>query len=179
MRWSSAVSCGLEYSTATGPRRRRERPRDTSEPSNTIVALARGVVVHHVDLVPVARIQSARTSAGLFQRRAGLATLHVDVAGGATPLLWDLEHEVADGLRRSLPRVTPAASQPRSIGNRSAASPTPRSDQTSCWFRPAALTSTVTQPAGTSGGSISATRHGAQPSVPTRDEVEAFRAARA
>ena len=55
--------------------------------------------------------------------------------------------------------VTPAASQPKIIGSRSAASPTPRSDQTSWAFRPAALTSTVTQPAGTSGGSMSATRN--------------------
>ena len=50
---------------------------------------------------------------------------------------------------------TPAASQPKIIGSRSVARPTPRSDQTSWWFSAAAFTSTLTQPSGTAGGSIS------------------------
>ncbi len=46
---------------------------------------------------------------------------------------------------------TPAASQPRIIGSRSAGSPTPWSDQRSWWLSAAALTSTSAQPSARSG----------------------------
>ena len=50
---------------------------------------------------------------------------------------------------------TPAASQPRIIGSRSAGSPTPRSDQTSWWLSAAARTVTVVQPSGGTGSACS------------------------
>jgi membrane protein YdbS with pleckstrin-like domain len=71
------------------------------------VVLARGVLVHRIDLVPLARVQSTRTVAGLLARRAGLAAIHVDVAGGATPHLRDLDEATAADLLRRLPRQPP------------------------------------------------------------------------
>ena len=58
----------------------------------------------------------------------------------------------------SLPSsVVPAPSQPRIIGNCSSLIPTPRSVNTSCMFRLAAFTSTVTQPSPASGSGRSPT----------------------
>jgi uncharacterized membrane protein YdbT with pleckstrin-like domain len=43
-----------------------------------------------VTVVPVAKAQSGSVRSSLFQRRAGLATLHVDIAGGGpTPQVHD------------------------------------------------------------------------------------------
>jgi uncharacterized membrane protein YdbT with pleckstrin-like domain len=43
-----------------------------------------------VAVVPVAKAQSGSVRSSLFQRRAGLATLHVDIAGGgSTPRVHD------------------------------------------------------------------------------------------
>ena len=73
--------------------------------TGTVVALAHGVLHHRVDLVPVDRIQSARTTRSIFQRRVGLSTLHLDIAGSAhAPYLWDLDADPAATLRRDLPR---------------------------------------------------------------------------
>lgn len=52
-----------------------------------VLALSAGVLARRLELVPVARLQSARTSANPLQRRAGLASLHLDVAGNRLPLL--------------------------------------------------------------------------------------------
>jgi membrane protein YdbS with pleckstrin-like domain len=66
-----------------------------------VLALSAGVLARRLELVPVARLQSARTSANPLQRRAGLASLHLDVAGNRLPLLIggpglaDLEAAVA------------------------------------------------------------------------------------
>ncbi|MGK2947868.1 MAG: PH domain-containing protein [Acidimicrobiales bacterium] len=72
-----------------------------------VLALAAGAVVHHLDLIPGERLQSARTSASPLQRRAQLATLHLDVAGGSrfgtAPRLFDLGELVAAGARRRPP----------------------------------------------------------------------------
>lgn len=72
-----------------------------------VLALASGAVVHHLDLIPGERLQSARTSASPLQRRARLATLHVDVAGGtrfgSAPRLFDLGEPVAAAARRRRP----------------------------------------------------------------------------
>jgi putative membrane protein len=49
-----------------------------------------GVAVRVVTVVPVAKAQSGSVRSSLFQRRAGLATLHVDIAGGGpTPQVHD------------------------------------------------------------------------------------------
>lgn len=63
-----------------------------------LVATSHGVLHHRIDLVPVARIQSCRTTATPLQRANRLATLHLDVAGAPrAPLLYDLEREIAGG----------------------------------------------------------------------------------
>jgi putative membrane protein len=49
-----------------------------------------GVAIRVVTVVPVAKAQSGSVRSSLFQRRAGLATLHVDIAGGGpTPRVHD------------------------------------------------------------------------------------------
>jgi putative membrane protein len=49
-----------------------------------------GVAIRVTTVVPVAKAQSGSVRSSLFQRRAGLATLHVDIAGGGpTPKVVD------------------------------------------------------------------------------------------
>ena len=74
-----------------------------------LAVLAHGALLHHLELVPVARIQSARSAASPFQRWADLATLHLDVAGSAPPHLFDLGAEPTAELVRALPRRSAAA----------------------------------------------------------------------
>lgn len=60
------------------------------------IVARRGGLIRETALVPVAKVQSTRLASSPFQRRAGLATLYVDVAGqGRTPALIDA---VADGV---------------------------------------------------------------------------------
>jgi putative membrane protein len=69
-----------------------------------VLVVASGALVHHVELVPTERIQSRRTTASPFQRRLGLATLRLDVAGArraAAPGLGDLLVEDAASVRRT------------------------------------------------------------------------------
>lgn len=47
-----------------------------------ILAFSSGALVHHTELIPRERVQSSRTTASLFQRRAHLRSLHIDLAGG-------------------------------------------------------------------------------------------------
>ncbi|HEY8547381.1 MAG TPA: PH domain-containing protein [Acidimicrobiales bacterium] len=75
-----------------------------------IVALASGVVHHRIDLVPIDRIQSARTRTSPLQRRHGLATLRLDIAGATwvgpltrSPGLYDMDATTAAHLRGTLP----------------------------------------------------------------------------
>jgi putative membrane protein len=81
--------------------------------SDTVVATSHGVLHHRIDLVPVARIQSCRTTATPLQRVNRLATLHLDVAGSPrAPLLYDLDREVATRHLRSLPRRSAPTRRP-------------------------------------------------------------------
>jgi putative membrane protein len=49
-----------------------------------------GVAIRVITVVPVAKAQSGSVRSSVFQRRAGLATLHVDIAGGGpTPRVRD------------------------------------------------------------------------------------------
>lgn len=70
-----------------------------------VLALSAGVLARRLELIPVARLQSARTTANPLQRRAGLASLHLDVAGSRRPLvaggpgLADLQAAVAAAAR--------------------------------------------------------------------------------
>lgn len=70
-----------------------------------LVAVASGVLVHRLDLVPVSRIQSCTASASPFQRRAGLATIRVNVAGSPSdPQLYDIGEADARRWLVELPR---------------------------------------------------------------------------
>ena len=74
----------------------------------------RGVLVRTLVVVPVAKAQSGRVESTVFQRRAGLATLHVDVAGGGpAPRVLDEAAATAEALLaillgRAKPRSGPA-----------------------------------------------------------------------
>jgi putative membrane protein len=77
----------------------------------SITAFAAGVLHHRVHLVPATGVQSARTRRSPFQRRAGLATIALDVAGTRdAPSLYDADVSVARALRNDLPRATATAS---------------------------------------------------------------------
>jgi putative membrane protein len=61
-----------------------------------------GVAIRVVTVVPVAKTQSGSVRSSLFQRRAGLATLHVDIAGGGpTPQV----HDESEGRAETLLQV--------------------------------------------------------------------------
>jgi putative membrane protein len=58
-----------------------------------------GVAIRVTTVVPVAKAQSGSVRSSPFQRRAGLATLHVDIAGGGpTPRVFDEAEPVAERL---------------------------------------------------------------------------------
>jgi len=57
-----------------------------------------GALVRTLAVVPVAKAQSGRVASTLLQRRAGLATLHVDVAGGGSPRVLDEAEGAAEAL---------------------------------------------------------------------------------
>jgi putative membrane protein len=58
-----------------------------------------GVVIRVTTVVPVAKAQSGSVRSSFFQRRIGLATLHVDVAGGGpTPKVMDEAEPTAEEL---------------------------------------------------------------------------------
>jgi membrane protein YdbS with pleckstrin-like domain len=67
------------------------------------VVARRGGLSRETALVPVAKVQSTRLVSSPFQRRSGLATLLVDVAGrGRTPALVDGEASAMAGLRHGV-----------------------------------------------------------------------------
>jgi putative membrane protein len=70
-----------------------------------MVAVGHGVFVHRIDLVPIARIQSCATAASPLQRRAGLRTIRLDVAGARPhPELYDQDAAEAARWLTELPR---------------------------------------------------------------------------
>jgi putative membrane protein len=72
-----------------------------------VIVVASGALVHHLELLPVERVQSRRAAASPLQRRVGLATLRFDVAGSrrgrGAPGLGDLDAGRADAVRRTVP----------------------------------------------------------------------------
>jgi putative membrane protein len=71
-----------------------------------------GVAIRVTTVVPVAKAQSGSVRSSVFQRRAGLATLHVDVAGGgATPKVLDEGEETAEALLQVVLGRSPRAGQ--------------------------------------------------------------------
>jgi putative membrane protein len=72
-----------------------------------------GVAIRVTTVVPVAKAQSGSVRSSFFQRRVGLATLHVDVAGGGpTPKVMDEAEATAEELLQVVlgrsPGVAPA-----------------------------------------------------------------------
>jgi putative membrane protein len=78
-----------------------------------VLAVASGAVVHHLELVPVERIQSRRSSSTPLQRRVDIATVRLDVAGArrgrGAPGLRDVAADLADAVRRTVPRPAPSS----------------------------------------------------------------------
>ena len=72
-----------------------------------VLVVASGALVHHLELVPAERVHSRRTTASPFQRRLGLATIRLDVAGArrgqGAPGLGDVAAEYATVVRRTVP----------------------------------------------------------------------------
>ena len=62
-----------------------------------------GVAIRVLTVVPVAKAQSSSVRSSPFQRRSGLATLHVDVAGGGpVPRVYDEAEPTAEALLQLL-----------------------------------------------------------------------------
>jgi putative membrane protein len=72
-----------------------------------VAAFAAGVFRHELHLVPVRRVQSARTRQSPFQRRSKLGTILLDIAGTRTaPSLYDGDETIARDIRRRVPLAT-------------------------------------------------------------------------
>jgi putative membrane protein len=72
-----------------------------------VAAFAAGVFRHEVHLVPIRRVQSARTRQSPFQRRSKLSTIELDIAGTRTaPSLYDADEAIARDIRRRVPLAT-------------------------------------------------------------------------
>jgi putative membrane protein len=72
--------------------------------TDAITVFAAGAIAHRVHVVPRGRVQSARTTASPFQRRAGLATSWLDIAGSPAPNLYDIAAATASDIRTRIPR---------------------------------------------------------------------------
>lgn len=102
--WYPAGAASLLAVAAGVPWGRRAHARAGHAVTSGVVVLSSGVVAHHVQIVPVGRLQSARTLASWFQRRVRVATLALDVAG-ASPRLMDVDEPIANELHATLPLV--------------------------------------------------------------------------
>ena len=86
------------------------------------VVARRGALQRETALVPVAKVQSTRLVSSPLQRRAGLASLHVDVAGrGRTPLLHDAAADDMARLHRTTAEAGAARRDERAVRRRVAA----------------------------------------------------------
>jgi putative membrane protein len=78
-----------------------------------VASFAAGVFRHETHLVPIARVQSARTHQSPFQRRAALSTIFLDIAGSrGAPSLYDASETTAHDIRRSVPLLTATNATP-------------------------------------------------------------------
>lgn len=67
--------------------------------SPDLLAGRRGALQRHLELVPTAKLQSARRVSSVFQRRRRLATLHLDVASRLrSPRIVDQDEDVVEDL---------------------------------------------------------------------------------
>jgi putative membrane protein len=99
---SLAVAAGAGYAWGTVAHRRAGYAN-----TDAITVFAAGAISHRVHVVPRRRVQSARTTASLFQRRAGLATCWLDIAGSPAPHLYDIAAATAADMRTHIPRTQP------------------------------------------------------------------------
>ncbi|MGK5741683.1 PH domain-containing protein [Micromonospora sp. URMC 103] len=74
-----------------------------------VVAVRSGLLTRQLTVVPYARIQSVRVVQGPVQRRLGLATVHVDTAGGAGAAAQDRDLAEAWALAAEVTARTHAA----------------------------------------------------------------------
>jgi putative membrane protein len=75
-----------------------------------VLLACRGGLRRETDVVPAARAQSSRLRSTPLQRRSGLATLHVEVAGkGRTPAIVDGDAARLRALQRAVVLASPAA----------------------------------------------------------------------
>ena len=66
----------------------------------------RGGLFRETVIVPAAKAQSLRSSASLLQRRGGVVSLRIDVAGrGATPRVQDAPIADLEAIMASIPAV--------------------------------------------------------------------------
>src|SRR4029453_12414989 len=94
--WVLTAVGGLEVPPALGLAASRGLGHATGE--GFLYARA-GVAIRVLTVVPVAKAQSGSVRSSPFQRRAGLATLHVDIAGGGpTPQVHDESEPRAEAL---------------------------------------------------------------------------------
>ena len=70
-----------------------------------IVVLSHGVLRHHVDLLPISRVQSCTSEQNPMQRSSKIGTLHVNVAGPSRdPHLYDMADADVTRYLTELPR---------------------------------------------------------------------------
>lgn len=88
----------------------------------TLVVARSGSLVRQTALVPVAKAQSTRLTSSPFQRRLGLATLHIDVAGrGGAPTVADGDAGRLATLRRTALQARAARADEESVRRQAAA----------------------------------------------------------
>lgn len=80
-----------------------------------VVASRAGVVYRGVEVVPLAKAQSARVRSSPFQRRAGLATVYVDVAAGSSASVPEVATDRAHELARAVTSPEAVARDERTI----------------------------------------------------------------
>jgi putative membrane protein len=94
--------------------------------SEHVVASRRGAVIRTTSYVPTRKAQSARAEATIFQRRRGLTTAHVDVAGQRSPpALTDRDQHDATRLAAVVPGATRTDEQEVRAGTGLGRSPHP------------------------------------------------------
>ncbi len=85
------------------------------------LVVRRGGLTRETSLVPVAKVQSTGLVSSPFQRRAGLATLRIDVAGrGRTPTVLDADADAMVRLRDQTGETTASRRDERAVRRQAA-----------------------------------------------------------
>jgi putative membrane protein len=99
--WFPAGAVALVLAAAGHPWGRLAHTRAGHGYDTAHAVLARGALVHRIDIASRTRLQSARTTTSPLQRRVDLTTIHFDLAGLA-PRLADVDSEIGASLRRTV-----------------------------------------------------------------------------